>query len=90
MRNQSVRINLSIDGKENTKVEVNGSLRGQGLNMKMGKKMWYYKIDLMKLDRNMGHNSSRSIEVRTLVSWSVGHVVRSIVGDFSIASGWKA
>ena len=31
-------MNLSMDGRENTKVEVNGNLRGKGLNMHMGKK----------------------------------------------------
>jgi len=70
-----------MDGRERTKVEVNGSLRGQGLNMKMGKKMWLCKRDLMQLDRDMGHSSNNNIEVRALVGWSVGHVVRNTVGD---------
>ena len=30
MNNQSVRMNLRKDGREKTKVKVNGSLRGQG------------------------------------------------------------
>ena len=47
MSNQSVRMNLNMDGREKTKVEVNGSLIVQGLNMKMGKKMWFRKRDLM-------------------------------------------
>jgi len=72
-------MNLSKDGRENTKVEVNGSLRGQGHNMQMGKKMWLRKRDLMQLDRDMGHSSSNIIEVRALVGWSVGHVVRNTI-----------
>jgi len=81
MSNQSVSMNLSMDGKEKTKVEVNGSLRGQEMNMQMGKKMWHHKRDLMQLDKDMGHNSSKSIEVRALVGWSVGHVVKNTLGE---------
>ena len=47
-------MNLSMDGKEKTKVEVNGSMRGQGLNMYMGKKMCRHKTCLMQVDRDMG------------------------------------
>lgn len=80
--NQSVRMNLNVDGREKIKVEVNSSLRGQGLNMQMGKKMWLCKRDLVQLDRDMGHNSSNNnIEVRALGGWSVGHVVRNTLGE---------
>ena len=47
--------------------------------MHMRKKMWQDKRGSMQLDRDMGHN--RSIEVKALVAWSVGHVVRSILRD---------
>lgn len=82
MSNPSIRMNLSMDGREKKKVEVNGILRGQGLNMQMGKKMWLRKRDLMQLDRDMGHNNNNNnIEVRALVSWSVGNVVRNTLGE---------
>lgn len=36
----------------------------------------------MQLDKDMGHNSSdNTIEVRELVGWSVGHLVRNTSGD---------
>lgn len=75
-------MNLIMDGREKKKVEVNGSLRGQGLNMQMGKKIWHHKRSLTQLDRNMGHNRSNNnnIEVRVLVIWNVGHVVRRTLG----------
>jgi len=47
MNNQSVRMNLSKDGRERKKVKVNDSLRGQGLNMQMRKRMWHHKRGLM-------------------------------------------
>jgi len=67
-------MNLTMDGRENTKVEVNDSLRGKGIIIqKMGKKIWHCKISLMQVDREMGHNSSNhKIEVRELFGWSVG------------------
>ena len=49
--------------------------------MQMGKKMWLHKRDLMQLDRDMGHNNNNNIEVRALVGWSVGHVVRNTSGE---------
>lgn len=82
MRNKIIRMNLNMDEKENTKVEANGSLRGRGLIMHMGSKTWHCKRSLMHLDRDMGHNSNNSsIEVRVLVDWSVGHVVRNTLGE---------
>ena len=80
MSNQSVRMNLNMDGRETTKVEVIGSLIGQGLNMQMGKKMWLRKRDLTRLDRDTDHNNGK-IEVRALVGWSVRHVVRNTFGE---------
>ena len=65
-------MNFNMDGKERTKVKVNGSLRGQGLRMQMIKRLWHRKRDLMKLNKDMGHISNNNIEVKTLVSWSVG------------------
>ena len=47
--------------------------------MHMGNKMWLCKRNLMLLDRDMGQNNN--IEVRALVGWSVGHVVRNTFGD---------
>ena len=58
---------LNMDGREKTKVEVNGSLRGQGLKMQMGKKIWHRKRYLRWLDKDMGHKNSNIIEVRALV-----------------------
>jgi len=81
MSNKSIRINLKMDGKENKKVEVNGSLRGKGLNMHMGRKIWNHKRDLMQLGKVMGLNNNNNIEVRALVSWSVGHVLKKTLGD---------
>lgn len=81
MNNQSVRMNLSMDGRENIKVEVNGILREQGLRTHMGKKIWHCKRDLMQLDRDMGHKSKNNIEVRGLVGWSVEHMVRRTLGE---------
>lgn len=71
-------MNLNKDGREKTNVKINGSLRGQGLNMQMGKKMWHHKRDLMKLDKDMGHSSSKNIEVMSFVDWSVGHLVNTL------------
>ena len=79
MRNKSVRMNLSMDGREKTKVELNGSLRVQGINMQMGKKMWHHNRGSIWLDRDMSRNSN--IEVRVLVSWSVLYVVKNILRD---------
>lgn len=62
MNIQSVRMNLSKDGKGKTKVKVNGNLRQKGLRMQMGKKIWRHKRSLMQLDKDMGHNNN--IEVR--------------------------
>lgn len=73
-------MNLSKDVREKTKVKVNGSLREQGLIMKMGKKIWQCKRYLMQLDRDMGHKNN-NIEVRALVSWSDGHVVKNTLGE---------
>jgi len=47
MNNKSVRMNLKMDGKEGTKVKVNGSLREQGLRMQVRKRMWHHTRDLM-------------------------------------------
>lgn len=74
-------MNLNMDGKKRTKAKVNVSLRGQGLRMQMIKKIWHHKRDLMQLDRDMGDNSNNNIEVRALVGWSVGHAVRSTLGE---------
>jgi len=46
MNNQNVRMNLSMDEREKTKVEVNGSLREWGLKMQMGRKIWHHKRSL--------------------------------------------
>jgi len=81
MKNQSIRMNLSMDGKERIKVKVNGSLRGQGLYMQMRKRMWHHKRDLMQQHRFMCHINNNNIEVRALVCWSVGHVVRRTLGE---------
>lgn len=70
-----------MDGKERRKVKVNGSLRRKGLRMQMRKRMWHQKRDLMQLNRDMGHINNRSIEVRALEGWSVGHVVRNTLRD---------
>lgn len=43
--------------------------------MQMRKRVWHRKRDLMQLDKDMSHNSS--IEVFSLVGWSVGHVERN-------------
>ena len=48
--------------------------------MQMGKKMWYHKRDLMHLDKDMGHSSRFSIEVRAWVGWIVGNVLRRTLG----------
>jgi len=45
----------------------------------MGKKIWHRKRILMEIDRDMDHN--RNIEVRALVSWNVGNVVRNTFGE---------
>lgn len=79
MSSQSVRMNLNKGGREETMVKVNGILRGQGLRMKMRKKIWYHKRRLMQLDRDMIRSSN--IEVLVPVSWSVGHVERSTLRD---------
>ena len=81
-------MNLSMDGKEGTKVKVNGSLRGQGLRMHMRKRMWHHKRDFMQLDKDMGHISNNSIEVRALVGWSVGHEVRRTLRDIFHRIRW--
>ena len=80
MSSQSIRMNLSMDGRENKKVEVNGSLRGQDLRMQMGKKIWHCKRSSMQRDRDTGHINN-NIEVRALVGCSVGHVVRNTLGE---------
>ena len=81
MNNESVRINLNMDGRARIKVELNGSLREKGIKMYMGMKISHCKIDLMQSDRDMGHNSNNRREVRALVSWSVGNVVRKTLGE---------
>ena len=46
MNNQSIRINLSKDGREKKRVEVNDNL------------IWHHKRILMHLDRDTSHNSN--------------------------------
>lgn len=67
MKNQSIRMNLNMDGRERKKVKVDGSLRGQGLCMQKTKRMWHRKMDLMQLDRDMGQTNNNNIDVRELV-----------------------
>jgi len=81
MNSQSIRMNLSKDGRGKTKVKVNGSLRGQGLCMQMRKRMWHHKISLMHLNRDTGQNKNNNIEVLVLVGSSVGHAVRRTLRD---------
>ena len=40
-----------------------------------------HKRYLMQLDKDMGHISRNNIEVRVLVSWSVGHVARNTLRE---------
>ena len=79
MNNQSVRMNLNNDGREKTKVKVNGTLRGQCLCMQMKKRMCHRKRSLMQLDKDM--SCSSRIEVWVMVSWSVQHVPRRPLSD---------
>jgi len=43
MNRQSIRMNLSKDGKGKIKVKVNGSRKEKGLRIQKRKKMWHHK-----------------------------------------------
>jgi len=79
MNSQSVRMNLSKDGKEMRKVKVNDSRKEQGLRMHMKKRMWHNKRGSIQLDKDMDHSNKR--EVMVLVSWSVGNVEKSTLRE---------
>lgn len=74
-------------GKGEIKVKVNGSLREKDLKMKMRKRMWNLRRILMHLDRGLDQRNNiypnNNMGVMAWVGWSVGHAVRSILGEIS-------